>query len=263
MIKINKKEQKNDWILAKSPLSQMTLEVPLLISKDKSHCSKKTVTHFHSWVQFIYTRIGTVYVEVDGKFRHLPALHGVWIPKNMEHTFWSSENAEYIAVNLDQGLINNFGEISCKIVEITPLVDYYTSYLMDNQLMNVLTVKGQAYLQLLLELIEVDFTLPYPTSQEFILLCREIQATPSLLHSPDECAEKLNMSQSTFIRRFKKETGITYQEWRQRMRLLQSIERIKQGDNILNIALDIGYSSASSYIYAFKKNFGVPPTKYK
>ncbi|WP_369308234.1 helix-turn-helix domain-containing protein [Providencia rettgeri] len=81
-------------------------------------------------------------------------------------------------------------------------------------------------------------------------------------HTPEQCAQKLNISTSTFVRRFKKETGLTYQKWRLRMRLLQSISRIKKNENILNIALDIGYSSASAYIYAFKKVFGISPTKY-
>lgn len=64
---------------------------------------------------------------------------------------------------------------------------------------------------------------------------------------------------STFVRRFKKETGMTYQEWRLRMRLLQSITRVRKNESIFNIALDTGYSSASAYIYAFKKVFGVSP----
>lgn len=261
MIKVNKKE---DWVSKTTPLNNEEIDQRLLVVTDITDFPKKTVCHSHNWVQFIYTRTGTVYVEVNGKFWHLPPLHGVWIPKNYEHTFWSSEKSEYICININDDFRQDIRDISCKLVEVSNLVDCYSSYLMtsDKEKGDNLSIKEQAFIKFLIELPEVDFTLPYPASAELIHLCREIQSSPSQPHSPEECAQKLNISLSTFVRKFKKETGMTYQEWRQRMRLLQSISYLKQGQNVLNVALDMGYSSASSYIYAFKKNFGVSPTKY-
>ncbi|MZI87997.1 AraC family transcriptional regulator [Dickeya dianthicola] len=226
MIKVNKKE----WKSTSSPLERVSLEQRLLFSTDTTDFSKKTESHSHNWIQFIYTRTGTVYVEVDGKFLHLPPLHGVWIPKNNEHSLWSSEKAGYICINVNGDFAENIPNIDCKIVEVSTLVDSYAEYFMKCSLEEVknIELKEHVFFQFLTELNEVDFTLPYPISSELIALCREIQSDPGLPHSPEECEQKLNISLSTFVRRFKKETGLTYQEWRQRMRLLKSITRIKK-----------------------------------
>ncbi|OBW94964.1 AraC family transcriptional regulator [Gallibacterium salpingitidis] len=267
MININKKHLKKsetEWKTTLSPLLNSSIPNQLLFSTDITDFSKKTIAHSHTWVQFIYTRTGTVYVEINNQFWHLPPLHGVWIPKNYEHTFWSSEKAEYISININDRFAPYLEHIHCQVVEVSPLIDAYTEYLMQTtkQPTKDLALKEQTFISLLTELAPVNFTLPYPNSPELLTLCRAIQSEPSLPHTPENCARILNISLSTFIRRFKKETGMTYQEWRQQMRLLHSITRLKKGDNILNIALDSGYSSSSSYIYAFKKHFGVSPTKY-
>lgn len=260
MIKINR----NQWQSRLSPLNSITIEPGLLFCTDITDYSKKTESHSHNWIQFIYTRTGTVYVEVNEKLCHLPPFHGVWIPKNNKHVLWSSEKAEYVCVNINK----DFGEITrgvdCRIVEISSMVDVYVDYFLSNSAGKIkeLELKENAFLHFLSELDEVNFTLPYPSSKELVAICQEIQADPGAPHTPEDCARKLNISQSTFVRRFKKETGLNYQEWRQRMRLLQSISRVKGRERIINIAIDIGYSSASSYIYAFKKVFGVSPTKY-
>lgn len=259
MININR----NRWEPTSSPLENKSIEQGLLFCIDITDCSKKTSSHAHPWSQFIYTRTGTVYVEVDSKFWHLPPHHGVWIPKNYEHILWSAEKAEYVCINVNKDF-TVIKDVSCKVVEVSPLVDTYAEYFLTSypEAGSGLELKESAFIQFLSELSEVNFTLPYPNSKELVAICQEIQSDPGSPHTPEDCARKLNISQSTFVRRFKKETGLTYQEWRQRMRLLESISRVKGKESILNIAIDIGYSSASSYIYAFKKVFGISPVKY-
>ncbi|EGT0669073.1 TPA: helix-turn-helix domain-containing protein [Citrobacter freundii] len=260
MIKINNKH----WISTSSPLENKKINTGLLFSTDTTDFSKKTEFHSHSWIQFIYTRTGTVYVEVDEKFWHLPPLHGVWLPKDSSHALWSSEKAEYICININKDFDGALNNVVSKLVEITPIIDSYSAYFLSHshELIKAQELKECAFIHFLIELNEVSFTLPYPVSPELIALCREIQAESGLSHTPEQCAEKLSISMSTFVRRFKKETGMTYQEWRLRMRLLQSITRVRKNESIFNIALDTGYSSASAYIYAFKKVFGVSPTRY-
>lgn len=260
MIKVNNKH----WISTASPLENKEINPGLLFSTDTTDFSKKTEFHSHPWIQFIYTRTGTVYVEVDAKFWHLPPLHGVWIPKGSLHSLWSSEKAEYVCININKDYDRAMNNTGSKLVEITPIIDSYSEYFLSHSagFIKAQELKECAFIHFLLELNEVSFTLPYPVTPELIALCREIQSEPGLSHTPEQCAKKLSISMSTFVRRFKKETGLTYQEWRLRMRLLQSITRIRKNESILNIALDTGYSSASAYIYAFKKVFGISPTKY-
>ncbi|MFO6383337.1 helix-turn-helix domain-containing protein, partial [Pseudomonas aeruginosa] len=50
-----------------------------------------------------------------------------------------------------------------------------------------------------------------------------------------------------------------YRLWRQRQRLLASLNALEAGDSVTGAALDSGYDSTSAYIAAFKGLFGFTP----
>jgi AraC-like DNA-binding protein len=70
------------------------------------------------------------------------------------------------------------------------------------------------------------------------------------------------MSVRTFSRRFKKETGVAFSEWKKRVRLLESVVMLKNKRSVTQVALDLGYSSPAAFTFAFRAMFGVPPTRY-
>lgn len=58
------------------------------------------------------------------------------------------------------------------------------------------------------------------------------------------------------------ETGYSLGAWRQRARLLRSVELLAEGHSVTTIALDLGYSNISAFIALFKRAFGLTPTQY-
>ena len=45
--------------------------------------------------------------------------------------------------------------------------------------------------------------------------------------------------------------------------LSRAIERLEKGEQVTEVALDLGYGSPSSFTYMFRKRLGVPPRQYK
>ncbi|WP_058484922.1 helix-turn-helix transcriptional regulator [Defluviitalea phaphyphila] len=63
---------------------------------------------------------------------------------------------------------------------------------------------------------------------------------------------------------FKKETGITYSDFVNYIRIEKSKELIKNTNlSILEIALSVGYNNQNYYTIAFKKIHGISPLKYR
>jgi AraC-like DNA-binding protein len=62
-------------------------------------------------------------------------------------------------------------------------------------------------------------------------------------------------------RTFKRETGVSVNGFLHRLRLRQALAELPdcRGD-ITRLALDLGYSSHSHFTYAFRREFGVPPS---
>jgi AraC family transcriptional regulator len=77
----------------------------------------------------------------------------------------------------------------------------------------------------------------------------------------DALASYTGFSKFHFNRLFFAATGFQLGEFIQRKKLEKSLHLIKQGNkNILDVALAVGYDSASSFTRAFKKNYLVTPS---
>jgi AraC-like DNA-binding protein len=66
----------------------------------------------------------------------------------------------------------------------------------------------------------------------------------------------------TLSRRFVAETGFTFTAWRQRVRILRSLELLAEGKTVATIALDLGYENVSAFISMFRRTLGSSPTQY-
>ncbi|CRM17694.1 MULTISPECIES: AraC family transcriptional regulator [Pseudomonas] len=73
---------------------------------------------------------------------------------------------------------------------------------------------------------------------------------------------RLDLDQTTIQRLFRRETGMTFGQWRQQARLLLALERIAVGEKIINVALELGYDSPSAFTSMFKKQFGKTPSHF-
>ncbi|MEQ9511252.1 MAG: helix-turn-helix domain-containing protein, partial [Alloalcanivorax xenomutans] len=71
------------------------------------------------------------------------------------------------------------------------------------------------------------------------------------------------LSARTLSRRFPQETGLSFQRWRQRARLLRALERLANDIPVTTVALELGYDNVSAFIAAFRDRFGVTPGKWR
>ncbi|MEO8430985.1 MAG: AraC family transcriptional regulator [Acidobacteriota bacterium] len=79
-----------------------------------------------------------------------------------------------------------------------------------------------------------------------------------------DVAASLGVSVFRLCRVFRRETGSTLHAVRDRLRLASSLERLRQpGRDLTDVALDLGYSSHSHFTAAFRREFGVTPSRFR
>jgi AraC-like DNA-binding protein len=117
----------------------------------------------------------------------------------------------------------------------------------------------QVLLDQLAGLPEVGFSLPLPRHTRLLGLCNELIERPDQLITLTEWAARLSMSEKTLMRLFQRETGLSFRGWRQRARLLSSLNALEEGASVTSTALASGYDSTSAFIAAFKGLFGLTP----
>ena len=90
-----------------------------------------------------------------------------------------------------------------------------------------------------------------------------MQAEPGDNRPLLQWAEQVHVSERTLARQFVRELGMSFGEWRQRLRYLAAIEALDSERSVQHVAFDLGYSTASAFIAMFQRHAGCTPEQYR
>ncbi|WP_281077370.1 helix-turn-helix domain-containing protein, partial [Variovorax paradoxus] len=76
-------------------------------------------------------------------------------------------------------------------------------------------------------------------------------------------AATVHMTERTLARQCQRELGMSFGDWRQRLRFLRAIDALEAGRTVQEIAFDLGYSTASAFIAMFQREAGTTPEQYR
>jgi AraC-like DNA-binding protein len=100
---------------------------------------------------------------------------------------------------------------------------------------------------------EGPFALPMPSDKRLQRLCRDLSETPAIDLDIDHWADNLGMSRRTMTRKFRTQTGMSFAEWRRRLRMAHVMRRQAEGARLEEAAADVGYRSLSSLRKAMRE----------
>jgi transcriptional regulator GlxA family with amidase domain len=104
--------------------------------------------------------------------------------------------------------------------------------------------------------------LNWPRDPRIQQIADALSADPTTSAVLDELAASAGVTARTAARLFVKETGQTFGQWRQQLRLLVALEHLGAGASVTQVALDVGYQDVSSFIAVFREVFGDTPARY-
>jgi len=104
--------------------------------------------------------------------------------------------------------------------------------------------------------------LPLPSDQRLLRVTRFLTDNPDNTRSLASLSQMAGLSERTARRLFVSETGMSFMQWRQQMRLILSLERLAGGEPVASVADALGYATTSAFIAVFRKTFGQPPARY-
>lgn len=96
------------------------------------------------------------------------------------------------------------------------------------------------------------------------------RVTKRLLHhisdseySIDRLCGDMAMSRTMFYLKLKSYTGKSPREFIRIFRLDNAAVLLRSGHSVSDVAAEVGFNDAKYFSTAFKKHFGIPPSKYK
>lgn len=194
----------------------------------------------------------------------VPRVHAVWIPGGQQH--WAGVHGVVDAWSV------YLRPSACEALPTQPATLKVSALLLESvrRLTELDSRKGgamralleQVVVQELLSLPVQALNLSMPNSTALMKIAQGLVADPADARSLEAWAAIANISPRTLNRRFPVETGYSFGAWRQRLRLLRSLERLAEGHSVTTVALELGYANISAFIALFKRTFGSTPGRY-
>jgi AraC-like DNA-binding protein len=105
--------------------------------------------------------------------------------------------------------------------------------------------------------------LPEPGDDRLRAISSILHATPGDPRTLAELGREAGAGERTLSRLFRRETGMTFPQWRTQLRLHHALVRLTRGDSVTTVAVAVGFANPSAFISAFKDMFGVTPGVYQ
>ena len=111
-------------------------------------------------------------------------------------------------------------------------------------------------------MIIAPLELPIPEDERLYRIYQRISINPGESRTLDEWGKVVGATGRTLARRFRLETGMSFGQWRQQIRILEALKRLGMKEPVTTVALELGYDSPSAFISMFKKALGKTPGQY-
>lgn len=224
--------------------------------------SSEALAHVHAHGQLIYPELGGLLLETANSMIRLAPDRAAWVPNGIAHAVLIDRSFRYHSLYIEPAF---FSSGSVFVMSVRPLLrelildaqrwssESHEASLADAKARVLVGEIGRAPC--------MSSGITIPDNKRIARICREIESNPCSSRSLDDWAQDVGASAKTIQRCFSASTGMSFQQWRNRVRMTKALELHACGMRLLDIALAVGYSTEGAYAQAFKKFYGYPPSR--
>ncbi|WP_173910972.1 helix-turn-helix domain-containing protein [Acinetobacter sp. Marseille-Q1618] len=227
--------------------------------------------HFHHRAQLLYAAEGHIRVYTAEHIWIIPPHCALWIPAYYEHSVVSYGQVRLISALVEESAAQTLGQ-SCFLVRMSDLLRELVLRLnqptpLEPHVNHDCHVLDQALHLLIFHEIQQSHNfpleIPWPRDPRLIQICTTLVEHPDSQKDLNAWADQIGTSSRTLIRLFKKQTGLNYRHWLQRMHVILALGYLAEQIPISKIAHKLGYQSSSAFTVMFKKQLGQSPKHFR
>jgi AraC-like DNA-binding protein len=221
--------------------------------------------HRHRQGQMLLVLRGILRCEVQGGLWIVPPQSAIWLPGNVLHSIKALGPMEGYNIFIEPAAMASLPSACCTLS---------TTALLRELLIRVASYPAlypeggleSRTVDLLLGEISLAPTgnlhLPMPSDRRLHKIAQQLVDTPSDRSTMGVWAKRAGLSERTLTRVLKRDTGMSFGRWRQQLCLMYALQWLAAGRAIQQVAVDLGYESAGSFVTMFRKAFGTSPGRY-
>ncbi|MFE7131230.1 AraC family transcriptional regulator [Streptomyces sp. NPDC057638] len=218
--------------------------------------------HRHPVHQLAWSRSGLLAVRTAEGAWLLPPSMALWIPARLPHSTGAMGTVELHTPYLDPASCPHAWD-EPTVVAVGPLLSSLIHHLERDDLTPEARRRAEA--------VVFDVLEPLPVTSVSVREPRDPRAravAQALLDDPTDGRDlpswgtEVGASARTLARLFTAETGLTFGQWRERLRMQAAMPLLAGELPIEAVARRVGYGSASSFVAAFHRIVGLTPRQY-
>lgn len=237
-----------------------------VVALTKHHAPHDSIaSHAHSRAQLVFADYGVMKLRTPNKYWTIGPREGIWVPPMVEHSLEIGDGpllmrTIYLSTKRFSGPSR---ACALHMTEfLRQLILQFSACDMDYRSNDPTDHLARVLVDQLAHLDVVHMDLVTGEDDRLSGVTAAILEDPGDERSLAEWGRLVGASAKTLERLFRSETGLTFKLWRQRARVVRSVELLDAGHSVTTVAHRVGYSSASAYISSFRAVFGVTPRQY-
>lgn len=222
----------------------------------------RTGRHTHARAHLLHVVDGFMRVELASQTYFVLPNTALFLPAGLEHEIIFSRAARLNSLFLRESTIAGMPE-GPRVIGVSPLMRELIAECTTLPLDGERTPRSEWITALILHEFahagQREFSLHLPVDQRVENLVQQVLAQPSTDMELESCAEIAHLSSRTLTRIFQRETGMSFAQWRQQIRLICSLNALAEGVSPKVVAALGCFASVSAFGVAFKRTFGFTP----
>ncbi|WP_168385243.1 AraC family transcriptional regulator [Erwinia amylovora] len=222
--------------------------------------------HQHRWGQVVFVTCNVLEMQVEGERLLTPPGLPIWIPPGHQHASYNHKQAHFRTLNIAEEFCHGLPQRAC-LLRVGPVVH---AIIEDCAARELLVPQSEQDLRLCAVLLDKlceaqsqQSYLPSTADKMLAPVLKALEHNPADNTTLAQWAQRVFTSERTLSRRCQALLGMSFSEWRQRLRFLHAISLLEQGKSVQEVALDLGYNSASALIVMFQQQSGTTPERYR
>ena len=226
------------------------------------HEGNDTGWHLHPRAQLLHAIEGVLRVQTETAQFIVPPGTGLWVPARTLHVTRMPAGLRMRALFLRADAARA-GPSTAMVVAVSPLLRELILAACEEPL--AWDERGPAKHIVALALHEIRRAATQPMQLPSCRDPRLQRVTEALTANPADPrglgahAEAAGASERTLARLFRRETGMSFLQWRRQLRLTEGLARLAQGDTPPRAAAAVGYASGPAFGAAYRAAFGTTP----
>lgn len=221
--------------------------------------------HSHPEDQLLFASEGVMTLTTEQGLWVVPPLRAVWIPAGTVHAVAMSGRVSMRTLYFEPKLCRSFPG-KCMVMNVSPLLRELIIHACTFPKLSKEDPAQKRIIEIIVDQLKavesIPLQLPRPADSRATRVVRTLFANPSDQRTLEKLCADCGASKRTIQRLFLEETKMTFNKWRQQLRLLHAMQRLAAGDKVTSAALEAGYNSTSAFISMFRKQLGTTPTRY-